>query len=231
MTKRPKMKAWSYSRYQCYSGCAFQAHCKYNEKLPEPEVPAMQRGTAIHKMCEDFLNDGGRVKKDIKLFSNELKELRRSNAVAEAEWAFTKTWQPTAWFDPWGAKKPVVWMRAKIDALVDAENSEDGVMRIIDFKTGKVRDNYMEQLELYAVSGFAQRKKVKKIKTELWYLDHGVVHEEEFDRKHFPALKQLWNDRTRPMMNDVVYAPKPSFKCRWCSFSKDKGGPCKFRGD
>ena len=225
MPRKPRITAWSYSRYQVYKSCPFKAHCKFNLKLKEPSVPQMERGIKVHKDCELYLNEGGRIKKEMKLFTDEFKELRALKAVAEAEWAFTNRWSQTGWFDK------NVWLRTKIDALVDAENTDDGVLRIIDAKTGKPSDDNKEQLELYGVSGFSMRKKVKKIRTELWYLDQGVIHDEEFDRKHFVALKKMWQDKVRPMMNDNDYVPRPSYKCKWCAFSKDSGGPCEFRGD
>jgi hypothetical protein len=41
-------------------------------------------------------------------------------------------------------------------------------------------------------------------------------------------LADDWEDKTRPMLNDTIFAPKPGNACRWCHWKKSNGGPCKF---
>ena len=39
-------------------------------------------------------------------------------------------------------------------------------------------------------------------------------------------LKALWEQNVKPMFKDEIFAPLPSYMCRWCHFRKDNGGPC-----
>jgi hypothetical protein len=47
-------------------------------------------------------------------------------------------------------------------------------------------------------------------------------------RKDLEAGRKAWEAKIALMMNDTIFAPKPGIYCRWCSFSKDKKGPCPY---
>lgn len=142
-----------------------------------------------------------------------------SKPHVEETWAFTKDWDETTWND-WNN----CWVRIKTDV-----NCLDGdELYIIDHKTGKKREGYGEQMSLYPVGGFLKFPHVKKIHTQLWFLDSGDVVEQSYDVSELKVLKEGWNKKVEPMMNDTRFAPKPGNGCRWCPYSKSKGGPCKF---
>jgi hypothetical protein len=43
------------------------------------------------------------------------------------------------------------------------------------------------------------------------------------------ALKKKWEGRIKALFADDTFAPRPSdFACRFCDYSKEKGGPCEF---
>ena len=93
-----KIKAWSFSRYDTYKQCPFKAKLRYIDKLKEPKSEAMERGSDIHKLCEDYISLPGRrlVPDDLTLFAGLLRKLRAqhkksiSGMVVEDEWAFKK---------------------------------------------------------------------------------------------------------------------------------------------
>lgn len=152
-------------------------------------------------------------------FADEMKALRKMKAVAECQWAFNVNWKPTSWF---GAD---AWCRVMLDAYTPPKKST----RVIDFKTGRYRENYASQIELYALAAFLQFPKLETVHTELWYLDEGVLVEEEHDRGIVEPLQRKWEKQTRPMLVDETFKATPSSNaCRFCSFKKADGGPCKF---
>jgi len=226
-SKLEPIKAWSYSRYSCYKQCPFLFKCKYVDKLPEPTNPAMQRGNEVHKEAENYLKHNIKaVPPSLKKLEIDFKKLRKKGAVAEEQWGITREWTETGYFSS------DVWLRLKVDSC-NAVNKN--TLNIIDFKTGKIRDGYEEQLELYATVTFSIFE-VDTITTELWYVDHGVIlgrSKEEQDIFKFTLgdhekLIKLWEGRVRAMLNDTRYTPTPNYACQWCHFSKAKGGPCKF---
>jgi hypothetical protein len=116
---------------------------------------------------------------------------------------------------------------------------------VVDFKTGKFRpeddSTYQEQLSLYCLAfGTLLTRKAHEwlgelasgdwaIRSELWFLDHGkTVQGEKLTAAGFPALKEMWTKRVARLLADTEHVPTPGPACRFCPWSKKKGGPCKF---
>lgn len=227
-----KITQWSFSRWSTYQKCPALAKYKFIDKLPEPSSPPMERGTAIHKLAEDYtLGTLKKLPPELKLFTDEFKQLRKEkHRHIEEQWAFRRDWTECDWFDK------DCWVRIKLDAAYI--NVKYNALIPIDHKTGKFRpennEEYMLQLELYALAGLAKFPDVEVVSPRLWYLDSGIIHpnpaEEEliYTPADKPRLIKLWNQRTKPMLHDTTYKPKPNHGCTWCTFSKAKGGPCKF---
>lgn len=215
-----KITAWSYSRYACYTECPAKAKYKFIDKLFEPGNAAMDRGNVIHKLAENYTK--GEIKKlpkELQRFKDQFTELRKSKTRVEEMWCFRNDWSETVWND-WNG----VWARIKTDASC----IDDTTLYVIDHKTGKMRDGYGEQLSLYAVGGFLKFPHIKTVNTQMWFLDSGDVVEKEYQASELKPLQEGWNKKVKSMLNDTRFAPKPGNACRWCHFSKSKGGPCKF---
>jgi hypothetical protein len=74
---------------------------------------------------------------------------------------------------------------------------------------------------------------LKEVRPRLAYVDQGTVYPDEdkpliFTPKDIDKLKKTWAKRTKAMLNDTTFAPRPNDKCRWCFFSASKNGPCKY---
>jgi hypothetical protein len=239
--KKPtKFTSWSFSRYIDYRLCPFKAKLKYLDKIAEPKNEAMERGSHIHELAEHYIKGASsRLPAELKGFTDEFKMLRKqykkaiSGMVVEDSWAFTKEWDETRW-DNWVG----CWVRIKLDC---AHHESDDVMIVTDWKTGKfhqdLHDDYLEQLELYALAALLLHPHLEAVKPRLCYLDQDLIfpsHDEElvYTRADIPRLKKLWNKRVRPMMNDTRFPPRPNNKCRWCFYRASNkaggGGQCKF---
>lgn len=237
-----QITSWSFSRYNTYQLCPLKAKLQFIDKIKEPPNPAMQRGADIHDMAEAFIKGTlTGLPKELKKFAKLFRRLRRqykkaiNGMVVEDTWAFTKDWDETTWNDWVGC-----WVRIKLDC---AEH-EDGVTMVInDWKTGKFRleknEEYVEQLELYALTALLLHDHIEVVKPRLVYLDYGIIYPEPgsgdeliFTRDDIPRLKELWAKRVRPMLNDKAFAPRPNNLCHWCFFRKsnqaDGGGQCKY---
>jgi CRISPR/Cas system-associated exonuclease Cas4 (RecB family) len=244
--KQLKFTSWSWSRYYDYKLCPLKAKLNHLDKIREPKNDAMARGGVIHDTIRDYIRG---VQKSVKEcgFStgvmgwlNDAKKAYKRKTlqpVIEEDWAFTKDWTQTQWND---------WvncvLRVKLDAGLFEENGE--VMVIIDWKSGKFRpeevDQYVEQLELQALAALVLYPQVREVRPQLRYVDFGLTYpapgegkELAFTQADVPKLKKLWDKRTKPMLSDTRFAPRPNDKCRWCFYGqsgKIKGGPglCKF---
>lgn len=240
--KQTRFTSWSYSRYADYKQCPLKAKLAHLDKIREPKNQAMMRGADIHDQIRDFIRGTlKRLPTDLKSIKAELDRFKKLfkkkllGAIVEEDWAFTADWTQTQWND-WNN----CVLRVKLDA---AEWLDDGdTMIVTDWKSGKFREemneDYVEQLELYALAALVLHPQLQRVRPRLFYTDLGLVYPPEakpleFTRKDVEKLKKLWAKRTKPMLNDTRFAPRPNDKCRWCFYGqsgKIKGGPglCKF---
>jgi CRISPR/Cas system-associated exonuclease Cas4 (RecB family) len=229
MPTKPQLKgptAWSYSRLNTYRQCPYRYKLTVIEKRKEPESSALLRGQTIHKLAENYIKGISKsIAPELKTFTAEFKALKKFDVDAETQWAFTREWKTTEWF------AYDVWNRMVIDAAALVKPKKKGsdiILRVIDFKTGKVYGENEEQLGLYALGGMSRYPEVDAVETELWYLDQGEEKKIMFSREKVPELVEYWDKETKALFKDKTFAPRPGDHCRWCPFSKSKGGPCKY---
>jgi CRISPR/Cas system-associated exonuclease Cas4 (RecB family) len=225
----PRITAWSFSRLRTYEECPARARYQFVDRLPTgPDSPQQARGSEIHQLSQRYLTaKTGRPKlpPELTTFTDEYRELRTRARDAgvdlhvEGEWAFTEQLAPTSWFGD------ATWLRVKVDAAIILKSEA----RVIDVKTGKVREENRDQLGLYGLAAFARFPAVLVVQAALWYVDQGVEDTLRFTRKrHAKELRRDWYERSGVMLADRKFVPRPGPYCRWCPFAKGKGGPCKF---
>lgn len=230
----PKIESWSFSRYSVYEKCARQAKYKFIDKLQEPPGAAMLRGKNIDEaMTRYYKGQADTLPVECDSLMKPLQALKKTGGMAQFEAAYTKSWGPTSWF--MDRKHPAdhpsqPWLRVKMDFFMTANSKSKYRARVIDFKTGKIREGqYDDQLELYGLGGLLSDEKAKEVSAELWFTDHGVVLPNPvlvFKREDLPALQKKWIAKTKRMLNDTIYPVSPGNECRWCHFRKSNGGPC-----
>lgn len=248
--KPKRLTSWSFSRWGQYEKCPLAAKFKFIDKLPEPGSDAMARGDAIHKAANAYImGQSARLPAELKAHGDYFRELRkrykaytsgsRAARLIETEqtWAFRSDWTLTTW-DDWNG----CWLRIKTDiaymeAVHDPTLGQINTLYVDDLKTGKKRDemieDYMKQLELYAVGGLVQHAGVvHHVIPRLVFVDYdpanAIVVGPTYNRSDIPRLQKEWGRRTAKMLKDETFKPRAGDHCRWCHFSKAKGGQCKF---
>lgn len=248
-----KFTAWSWSRYQAYQTCPAKLKYEALDKLPVPKNAAMQRGADLHDVVADYLT-GKRPRLPaelqaakpaidaLKAFFKQAKKLVVKGMApnAEEEWAFTAKWGQSEWRD-WAN----TWLRIKLD--VGWWETETRY-RLRDWKTGKMSERsvqeYLEQLELYALAVLLRFPHCQETAPDLYFLDTAQAYPKPdalitFTRKDIPRLQKTWALRVKRLLADTKFAPKPGWQCPGCWFNhstslgwKEKtakpAGPCKF---
>jgi hypothetical protein len=224
--------AWSFSRYNGYVKCPAAAKYRNIDRLPEPDSPAMSRGSSVHEAIAEYIAKDGHMTEEMVHFMSLLDRLRAGyrdeDVIVEDDWAFRADWSVTKWDD---------WKGCRVRMKVDCAELTGNTLNLFDWKTGKFSPQwnvheYTMQLELYALGALVMfGESVPRIVVEprLIYLDHGIVYPEQpvrFTMKDMPRLKNIWEDRAKPMLADRIFAPNPGRICSWCAFAKAKGGPC-----
>lgn len=232
------IKEWSYSRYSTYKACPRKAKYKYVDYYPEPGNIFMHRGTKYHDIAEKYISgELSRLPKQLASFKKLFQTLRKGFAdnevFVESEWGFDSDWKPCTYK---GA-----WLKMKLDCA--ASDTWSDRMVIIDWKTGKYNGervaDYLEQLSLYALGTFIVCPEINVIEPRIGFLDHGFVYpiaDEKivYTRENdFETLKQLWIDKTYPMLNDTEFICNNSFySCKYCYFNaKNVDGPQLCNGE
>ncbi len=233
--------AWSFSRYSTYKQCPLKLKLSAIDRIKEPASAPMERGDAIHKLAQAYLNgDKKTLPKELAPVADEVRRLRAivKNGVATVEdnWAFRQDWTATTW-DDWAK----CWVRIKLDL---AHFETEDLLVVTDWKSGKFRpDNlqeYLEQIDLYKLGALLTFSHVKGLKViaRLIYTDHGIYYppiEEGMvaaTAHDLPRLKREWEKRVKPMMKDATFAPKPNKFCYSCHYRASNkaagGGQCKY---
>lgn len=234
--KATRITAWSFSRRKKYNDCPLSAKFAAIDKIKEPANDAMNRGKGIHNLAEDYITKKlAKFPKELSEFEVEFRALRRLSKIleVECELAFTQKWEPCEWYDMQNC-----WVRIKADCMYivpqkkkntrGKQKPQPVVLKIIDFKTGKVRPEHVEQLDLYALAGLLMHPEADIVEAELWYIDSGDIEAKEYEAADVDHLKKFWESDVKKMMSDRTFKANPGRHCSWCYFSQKKHKDCKY---
>ena len=224
------VKAWSYSTVTTFEECAYRVYIGKVKKIPEPSGEAADRGTAVHKAAEDYVQ--GKTDELIPELKNHrawLDDLRKDfptgSVSVEGEWAYTIDWEKTGWMDA------NCWARIKLDVFV--KNSPT-TGRVIDYKTGKKFGNEIkhgQQGLLYAIGAFMRDPELEYVDVEFWYTDLPL---KESTKKSYTRAQALmfmpsFHKRGVKMTTETEFNPNPSkMNCKWCTFGKGEHPECRY---
>lgn len=179
----------------------------------------MERGTRLHSLCEDYLNDKTTevaCHYDLRRIARELHDMRNKGAKAEATFLVDADWAPV---EDQG--------KAKMKAIVDVHWVENDVLHVRDFKSGREYPTHRSQLELYAVLGLLKYPHVERCESAAVYIDGGYQGQDgSIIRGMLPHLVDKWTQKIIKIEADNDFIANPGSSCRWCSFAASRGGPC-----
>jgi hypothetical protein len=212
--------AWGFSKLDVYRTCPQKFKFQFIDKLPSPGSPAMDRGSRMHENIEFYLNGwSSKLIPENKNWKDALDALKLKDFKAEQALGFDSSWSK---LPNWFSKS--TWLRVKMDASY----KEDTNGKAIDFKSGKYRVPSTEQVELYAIGLHAANPELEKVSAEFWFLDTGEIYEKTYTAEQLLKLRSKYEKYVAPIYADETWKPTPSNECRWCSYSKTKGGKCVF---
>lgn len=213
--KRPTR--WSYSALSTWKECAAKYAYSYIYNLPWPGSAAMERGTRLHSLCENYLNDPAMpVPYDVRKIGRDLDHMRNAGAKAEQVWLVNKNWEPVE-------DQNEAWVKA----IVDVHWTSGEVLHIRDFKSGREYPSHRDQLGLYSILGLLRYPHLARAESGATYIDGGYTGMEgSIIREMVPKLIEKWDADARRMESDVDFIANPGAACRWCPYAKSAGGPC-----
>lgn len=211
---------WGFSKLDVYRACPKKFEFQFIKKFPQDSSPAMERGGKMHEEIELYLNGWSDKLSDLVVSWKEaFDKLKSQNFKGEQALGFDKDWNLLKdWFHK------ATWLRVKMDAYYRVGDT----MTVIDFKSGKYRQPSQDQIELYAIAGLSIFPDIKTVSAEFWFLDTGDVFTKVYTADELILLRKKYEREVQPMYSDVKWEPTPSRECRWCPYTKTKGGPCQY---
>jgi len=227
--------SWSYSRYRDWRACPLAAKLKHLDKIPEEPSAAMLRGIDVGTRLEKYLKrEVATLPEECSPLEDRYVELRNLRPQVEQMWGLDRDWSPVPWND-WNA----CWLRVKMDVVYMDPKSR--IVYPLDNKTGKYKerdvDVYLEQLDIYVAASASYFPTGKTFAPRLLYSDIGMEFP-SLDDEGTPTLiytraealsaQQRWNHNVKGLLSDTQFQPRPGRQCAYCSFRKEKGGPCAY---
>lgn len=216
-----KLRAASFSALQEYeNGCPRRVYYGRVERRPDPLGKAAQRGNRVHDEAYKHLVHEAPLPRELEGMLKHLEVLKSGKYILECEgdWAVDRTWSPTEWM------ADDVYVRCKTDVLALAGNKT----RTIDFKTGQERPYHVDQLELQGLFVLIRNDHIDVVQCELWYVDQREIAEFKVRRREMDALKEKFDERFGKLLAEERWPERPGQSCKYCAFSRAKGGPCKY---
>jgi hypothetical protein len=217
LNKRPTRH--SYSSLKLFKQCPAAYKYSYMQRIPSPSTGAMDRGTRLHKLAEDYMKSTDMpCPYDIKKIGLKIYQLREKGAVAEETWLLDKDWEPTD--DE---------SKARLKAIVDVHipPRTTNVLVLHDYKSGREYPEHADQLELYALTGLRRYPSVVRAEASAIYIDAGTTGpSRSILREMFPKLSRRWTELMDRVDDENAFMPTAGGHCRRCSYRSDNGGPC-----
>ena len=209
----------SYSKLSTYETCPDKAKYRYILNIQEEKGPAAQRGTDLHASAENYLlGNKTSVRKELTSIIPALRETKKNKPVIEHKIALTRGLEKVV---DWKSDK--AWFRLVLDAAYAVEQT----LHIQEWKSGKMYDDHVDQRQLYAIGGLAQWPLVEGAVVTTHYIDLKNTVDVRVDRQRATLLTWHFNERLEAMERDQRFGPRPGIYCRWCPYSRYKGGPCR----
>jgi len=145
----------------------------------------------------------------------------------EKKIAFDKEWSLCSWKSE----------HARCVAVLDAfryggergsYDTENRVLRIAEWKSGRPKDTHADQRSLYALFGLRLWLASTAYVTTYYLEDTAPPARLTTVASDIPKLKAIWMRRAELMERDKMCAPRPGYYCSYCDYSRAKGGPCIF---
>jgi len=220
----------SYTQYSVFKDCGAKYKYQYIERRPKgPQGPSAARGTDIHSAVENIITGKSESMPEEHAHLSDyvpfFKKLSEKGARAEMPFILNDRWESVE-----SVEDPAAYIRGFIDIIVPP-SKPDNTLYIYELKSGKEWPDHVDQRHFYATVALSIMPAARYAKVIGTYLDQGKNVTNLYDGKMLSAYKYVWSERFRVMDNHLSMVPSPSFKCSWCPYSADKGGPCKFSGN
>lgn len=220
---------YSYSSIATYKQCPAKFEFAYITKPDVPGIPpgpALERGTTIHNSVEDYLNGSVEfLHPDIHSnYGQFMLGIREGPGDIRPEWEWGITWE----FKPCAYDAADCMLHGYMDLVILPEDTNASI-DLYEWKTGKIyREPHNDQINKYSIALMSHFPEYPGVDAMLTYFDQHdykkVAYPQTMMFEYKPALRR----EIGTIADATRFPTMPSFKCKWCKFSRHNGGPCQF---
>lgn len=227
---------YSYSKLNTNNQCPRRFKYKYVLKFPYEFIstPALQKGQEIHSLLEkhsstqDLTNSSeGKIQKEnIQIYENFIKtDIQKKYLNDDVLYSQQREIQVKLQIQDGVIFIPDENMKRKdllFYGFIDYVNIIDGVLNIVDWKTGKYRDiKYQDfkQLMFYQIYFFIKYENINEIRIQYTYVEHCIENDLVLRREYLNVyIQELLQDVNQSDNN--TFSKKISPLCNYCPFKK-----------
>lgn len=213
----------SFSKWSMWNKCPAKFKFAHIDKLSKGVAgPAASRGSEIHQTVDDYLSGKSeQLHPDIHSYYGQFMfNLRNAGAIPEKQIAVDPLWKVV----PWDGD---TYCRSVLDAHIPP--NEAGVVKVFEWKTGKMYPDHYDQREIYAIKAKVLYPEATDVEVTGVYFDLKKNSPTYSHPHYYQEMKiELWDNNFRRILRDETFIPNPNYGCRFCEFSRSVGGPCEF---
>jgi hypothetical protein len=203
---------FSYSFINTYLTCPRQAQAKYiTKELPYVESDAMKWGNKVHSAFEQRINNRRMLPSELAAWEPLCLQLELTPVQAEVKLGTNALGAPQTFFGDH------VWLRG----VIDVQKVQGNVAVILDWKTGKVREDPLE-LEVFGLLLRQHNPEVEKVTGNYIWMQTGKigdVHELSDRKRTWDFVRRTSDeiDTLKKHVGDGQWPAKQNGLCKaWC---------------
>lgn len=205
-------KAYSFSALNNFETCPKKYwHLAIEKDYKEEEGEALIYGKRVHKALELLVKNGTPLPENIAHMQKYVQKFIDSpmTKLPELQLCIDREYKPTSWKD---------WKGAMCRAMLDLVLMEGDRALIVDYKTGKMKDDGFTQLKLAAAMLLLHYPELQRISVAyLWTEHNGKMTHATFTREQ---TMEIWNEllprveKFQTAFRTTDYPANPSGLCR-----------------
>lgn len=219
-----RVNMYSFSRISLFNQCQYQFKFRYVDEIPSKPRPHLQKGSNVHEILEHFGLESfdeifNKFNCEEQLIANNFinsdlgKDILSKKSVREYEIFFDENINPCQ-------KKDAIFV-----GYIDRVNFHNNEIEIIDFKTGKYKDEKYQdysQLIFYALYIF-KKYNVETIKIRFVYVEHLKENTMILTREIVENYTNLIKENIKKIENTIKennFTKNETKLCDWCDYKE-----------
>ena len=240
-----KMKM-SFSKITTFEQCPLKFKFQYINRFPTKTSPALLLGQTIHSSLEKFV-DFSHEKRDLNLLKNLFRrewKLERNKLREEGDFEMDKTTEIEYgkrglimlenFFSSEMLSEPVqreqfveaslnedIQFLGRIDRLDKCIHDGKEGFKVVDYKTGKLNERYVDFIQLFTYAWLMNEQGFKIYSSTFYYLEPNRTIEKTLSQEVFEQTQNTLIERCKPIfmaLEDDDFKPEKSALCPYCDY-------------